>query len=106
MDALEFVGKESKSRRQQIYVLTGDEDFLKRRVLEKLLPQLLGESDPEFAVANYPGDKAEFSTIRNELETLPFLSERRIVIVDLGGLDDHAQLASRLHREALLDALL
>jgi DNA polymerase III subunit delta len=82
MDALEFLNKSSKSRRQPIYVLTGDEDFLKRRVMEKLQPMIIGESDPSFAVSNYPGDKAEFSTIRNELDTIPFLSDCRLVIVD------------------------
>lgn len=81
MDASDFLdGK--KHTRQPIYALVGDEDFLKRRVLAKLQPLLIGESDPEFALSNYPGEKADFSTIRNELETLPFLCQRRVVIVD------------------------
>lgn len=81
MDASEFLN-EKKSSRQPIYVLVGDEDFLKRQVLAKLQRLLVGDSDPDFALANYSGDKAEFSTIRNELETLPFLCERRVIIVD------------------------
>ena len=32
MDALSFLEKTSKSKQQSVYVLSGDEDFLKRRV--------------------------------------------------------------------------
>jgi DNA polymerase III subunit delta len=82
MDAIAFLGRDSKPRRQPIYVLTGEEDFLKRRVRERLMPVLLGESDPSFALSSYSGDSVDFSTIRNELGTLPFLCERRIVLID------------------------
>src|SRR5947209_19266269 len=82
MDALTFLDKPGKPKRQPVYVLFGDEDFLKRRVLAALLPALVGESDPDLAVSTYTGDKAEFSTVRNELDTLPFLSERRIIVID------------------------
>jgi DNA polymerase-3 subunit delta len=81
MDATDFLN-EKKPPREPVYVLAGEEDFLKRRVLDKLKPLLIGESDADLAFGIYSGDKAEFSTIRNELETLPFLCERRVVLVD------------------------
>ncbi|HEX3150642.1 MAG TPA: DNA polymerase III subunit delta [Gemmataceae bacterium] len=82
MDALSFIDKNGKTRRQPFYVLSGDEDFLKRRVLALLVPLVLGESDPEYGVTTFPGDKAEFSTVRNELDSVSFFSERRLVVVD------------------------
>jgi DNA polymerase-3 subunit delta len=82
MDAMAFIGSTSKPKRQQVYVLAGDEDFLKRRVMAILQLLILGEADPSFALSTYSGDKAEFSAIRSELETLPFLSDRRLVVVD------------------------
>src|SRR5262245_38401230 len=82
MDALAFIEKNGKVRRQPFYVLSGDEDFLKRRALEVLTSLVVGDADPEFAVTTYPGDKADFSTVRNELDSVSFFSERRLVVID------------------------
>jgi DNA polymerase III subunit delta len=82
MDALAFLDKASKSKRQPLYVLHGDEDFLKRRVLATLVPTLVGATGSDFGVSTYSGERAEFSAVRNELNTLPFLSERRVVVIE------------------------
>lgn len=82
MDAMSFLGKTSKSKLHPIYVLVGDEDFLKRRVLSKLQRLIIEDADPSFASANYAGDKVEFATVRGELETLPFLSKHRLLVLD------------------------
>lgn len=82
MDALTFLDKNGKTRRQPFYVLSGDEDFLKRRVLALLPPLVVGDAEPEYAVTTYPGDKTDFSTVRNELDSVSFFSDRRLVIVD------------------------
>jgi len=82
MDALTFIDKNGKTKRQPFYVLSGDEDFLKRRVLSLLVPLVVGEADPEYAVTTFAGDKTDFSTVRNELDSVSFLSDRRLVVVD------------------------
>lgn len=82
MDALAFIDKNGKTKRQPFYVLSGDEDFLKRRVLGLLVPLVLGDADPEYALTTFPGDKADFSTVRNELDSVSFFSDRRLVVVD------------------------
>src|SRR6188474_1636195 len=82
MDALAFIEKNGKVRRQPYYVLSGDEDFLKRRVLALLIPVVVGDADPEYAVSTFPGDKTDFSTIRNELDSGSFFSERRLIVID------------------------
>src|SRR5262245_24276764 len=80
MDALSFIDKAGKGKRYPIYVLHGDEDFLKRRALDALLPTPIGEADPGLAVSTYPGDKAEYSVVLYYPYTQPVLSERRVVV--------------------------
>ena len=82
MDALAFLDKATAPKRQPIYVLAGDEDFLKRQCREKIRGIVLGDVDPEFALSSYPGDKLDFSTVRNDLDTLPFLAPARLVEID------------------------
>jgi DNA polymerase-3 subunit delta len=79
MDALPFLAKPKK---QPVYALYGDEDFLKRRVRDAVITLVLGDADPSFAVSSYPGDRLDFSTVRNDLDTLAFLAPARVVVVE------------------------
>ncbi|HEV3237548.1 MAG TPA: DNA polymerase III subunit delta [Gemmataceae bacterium] len=72
----------SPSKPQPVYVLHGDEEFLKRQVQLALRKHLLGEDGDSFALSTYPGDKAVYATVLEDLETLPFLSPWRLVIID------------------------
>ena len=81
MDALAFL-KAAPGKRQPVYALVGDEDFLKSRARERIIATALGDEDPSFAVSVYQGDKIDFSTARNDLETLPFVGACRVVIVE------------------------
>jgi DNA polymerase-3 subunit delta len=82
VDAQKFIETLPKAKPQPVYVLFGDEDFLKRAARVALEPKLLDDADPSFALSSYPGDKAEWSVIRSELATLPFLSPRRVVVIE------------------------
>lgn len=82
MDALQFLDKAAKAKRQPVYALVGDEDFLKRRARDAIIAAAIGDADPAFAVSVYPGEKLDFSTVRNDLDTLPFLSPYRVVVVE------------------------
>src|SRR5581483_12441467 len=82
MDVLAFVDAAPKAKPQPIYVLAGDEAFLKRQARAALDSLLLGDADPAFAVSTYPGDRADWSAVRADLDTLPFLSPRRVVAID------------------------
>lgn len=83
MNGLAFLAAKGKIKRQPLYAIYGDEDFLRVRVLAKLQSAILGDSDPGFAVSSYRGDTdIDFSAIRNELSTLPFLSTCRVVVVE------------------------
>lgn len=85
MDALAFL-KATGAKLQRVYALVGDEPFLKRLARERIISTAIGDEDPSFAVGVYAGDKLDFSTARNELETLPFLAPCRVVVVE--GADD------------------
>jgi DNA polymerase III subunit delta len=81
MDALAFLEKAAKAKPQPVYVLSGDEAFLKRQVLAALDPVLLGDADPDFATTVHPAT-VDWSVVRADLDTLPFLSPRRVVVID------------------------
>lgn len=82
MDSLTFLERIAKAKVQPLYVLHGDEDFLKRLVLVALRPLVLGPDDDGFALSTYPGDKATWAQVHDELQTLPFLAPRRLVVVE------------------------
>jgi DNA polymerase III subunit delta len=82
MDALTLIDKLPKLPLRHLYVLYGDQDFLKRQIRQAIQTKALGDADPEFAVSQYTGETADFKEIRVELDTLPFLCERRVVIIE------------------------
>ncbi|HEV3202907.1 MAG TPA: DNA polymerase III subunit delta [Gemmataceae bacterium] len=83
MDSLAFIEQSgSRKKLHSVYVLQGDEDFLKRQALLSLRSLVFGEEQNEFGFSRYAGDKVEFAAIRNELETVPFLCPHRLVVVD------------------------
>jgi DNA polymerase-3 subunit delta len=82
MDSLNFLEHAGQLNPQPVYVLHGDEDFLKRQVLLALRSGILGEGDATFALSTHSGDKATFAAVRDELDTLPFLSPRRLILIE------------------------
>jgi DNA polymerase III subunit delta len=82
MDSLTFLKGAAKAKPRPIYVLHGDEHFLKRRVLAVLKSLVLGPEEGGFGLSSREGDKANWAEIHDELETLPFLSPRRLVVID------------------------
>src|SRR5438132_238019 len=82
MDSLAFLERADSLKPQPVYVLFGDEDFLKRQVLASLRRIVLGEGDTAFGLSIHPGDKASLAAVGDELLTVPFLSPRRLVLVD------------------------
>jgi DNA polymerase-3 subunit delta len=81
MDSLTFLELPAGKPRP-LYVLHGDEDFLKRQVLAALRTLVLGSDGDDFGISTHPGDKASFAAVRDELETVPFLGPRRLVVVE------------------------
>ncbi len=81
MEALTFLERLAKAKPQPLYVLHGDEVFLKRQVHLALRRLVLGPEEG-FGVSSHPGDKATWAGVIDDLQTLPFLAPRRLVVVE------------------------
>jgi DNA polymerase-3 subunit delta len=81
MDALAFLER-AKSPIAPLYVLHGDEAFLKRQAILALRKRALGDDADESAVSTFPGDRVQFASVWDELESLPFFSPKRVVLVE------------------------
>ena len=82
MDSSVFLEDAGPATLKPVYVVHGDEDFLKRRVLAKLRRCCFGSDEESLGWSVIAGDKADFASVRDELSTLGFLSERRLVQID------------------------
>jgi DNA polymerase III subunit delta len=64
-----------------IYVIYGSDEFLRDQHRVAVTNEALGEADPQLCVTRYD-DGAELAAVLDDLRTLPFLGDRRVVIVD------------------------
>src|ERR1700727_862693 len=80
MDALAFLGRPPASA-GPLYVLHGDETFLKRQTLRAIRDLALGPDGDEQAVSVYT-DKATFAEVFDDLDTAPFFFPRRLVVIE------------------------
>ena len=82
MDAATFLDSTAKLNAAPVYVVCGDEGFLKRQVVEALRAQIVGDADDGFALSRHTGDTASYADVMADVETVPFLAPRRLVIVE------------------------
>jgi DNA polymerase-3 subunit delta len=82
MDSLLYLERSTKVALLPLYVLYGDEPFLKRQVLQRIRFQALGAEGDEAGMSVHAGDKAAFAAVHDELQTVPFFSPRRLVVVE------------------------
>jgi DNA polymerase-3 subunit delta len=82
MDSLAFLNKPPSAKPRPIYAVHGEEDFLKRCVLAALRTLILGPDEDTFGLSTHAGDKATFAAVHDDVDTLPFLSPRRLVVVE------------------------
>lgn len=83
-----------------VYVLHGGDAFLRDHYRAEVTAAVLDQADPQTCLARYD-DGAELAAVLDDLRTLPFLGDRRLVVVE-----DADAFVSR-HRaalEAYLDA--
>ncbi len=81
MDAFAFIDAKKAGELQPIYVLAGDEWFLKRLALERIEALVLGEKAEDMGRSVFEGESATLAEVLDELQTLPFFGSRRLVIV-------------------------
>lgn len=80
MDALAFLATTKPIG--SLYVVHGDEAFLKRHAIRAIRQRALGDSAEEQTISTYQGDKALFAEVFDDLDTLPFFDPRRVVLVE------------------------
>lgn len=77
-----------------VYVLHGSDDFLRRQRRQEITAAIVGQADPQLAVASFDAT-AELASVLDELRTMPFLAPHRLVIVS-----EADEFVTR-HRESL-----
>lgn len=69
-----------------VYAVIGKESFEVKSAVDLLIKILLKpQKNPEFALKVYNGDKILFEDLMEELNSLPFFSEKRVVLIENGG---------------------
>lgn len=63
-----------------VYVLFGPDEFLRDEHRREVVASIIGDADPQTCVTVFDSD-AELADVLDELRTLPFLAERRVVLV-------------------------
>lgn len=68
----------------RLYLLFGNEEYLVRQFKETLVSTLISNDDTmNFSL--YKGDHCDVKTILNDAETMPFFSDRRVILVEDSG---------------------
>lgn len=81
MEALPFL-QNAKAKLGPLYVVHGDEPFLKRHVIRMIRQRALGDNADEQSVSTYVGEKATFAEVFDDLDTVPFFDPKRVVLVE------------------------
>lgn len=75
------MGPGTKTDIKPIYIITGKDKFLLNGEYNKLLDKLLKPEQRAMGLWQAEADKAEIADVFDELRTLPFLAERRVVVI-------------------------
>lgn len=82
MNYSDFIKVIKEEKLESVYLFTGEEEYLMRKVVGILKEKYI---NPSFESLNYvtiDSKEADFSSILNACETLPFMGEKKIVIVN------------------------
>ena len=63
-----------------VYVLSGKDQRLRDEARQRIVSQIIGDSDPQLCLATFDSN-VELAVILDELRTLPFLAPHRVVII-------------------------
>lgn len=66
---------------QNLYLLYGSEDYLKRQYKDKLIKALVNEGD-NMNFSKYEGSGISVPQIIDQSETMPFFAERRVILME------------------------
>jgi DNA polymerase-3 subunit delta len=81
MKGLDWLRGASAQELKSIYVIHGDDAYLRREAVRAAIRAVLPESD-DVGASRFEGASARLADVVDELFTLPFFSKRRVVLVD------------------------
>lgn len=76
------MGKIKKDDIDSLYLFTGEEEYLMKEALEKLKIKYINPSFETLNYVNIDEKLSDFETILNACETLPFMGDKKIVVVN------------------------
>lgn len=82
MHALEYLRQSARDEVKPIYAISGDDAFLRGKVLDAIVAAALGGQADDMAVTRFAGESAGLADVLDEVRTLPFLVKRRVVVVE------------------------
>lgn len=82
MRALELLSGSTGGGLKPVYVVHGDDLFLRREATSAIIRLALGPDADELAVRRFEGGSASLAEVLDELRTLPFFAKRRVVVVE------------------------
>lgn len=89
----------------QIYLLYGEENYLKKQYKERFVKAMLPQGDT-MNYAYYEGKGVEIREVIDLAETLPFFAERRLIVFENTGLFKSSGCRSgRVHQDHAGDYL-
>jgi DNA polymerase-3 subunit delta len=65
-----------------VYVIHGDDQYLRRESAGGIVSAVLGNQADDMGVRRFEGSTASLADVLDELQTVPFFSKRRLVLVD------------------------
>lgn len=68
---------------KQVYLLTGDETFLLRSYKKRLKAAIIGDDDMNYSY--YEGKDTDISSVIEAAETMPFFSDRKLIVIENSG---------------------
>jgi len=84
---------------KNLYLFYGKENYLKENILKKIIEKSIDSSSKDMNCKTFYGEKITTNEIIEELQTLPFFSKQKMVIIKRAG------KINKVNREKLIDYL-
>jgi DNA polymerase-3 subunit delta len=82
MRALQWLRDSSSIPSRRVYVVHGDDLYLRRQSLDAIIHHAIGDDSDDMVVSRFEGKAATLADVLDELRMLPFFSKQRVVIVE------------------------
>ncbi len=82
MHAIELLRNPDNVPLKPVYAVFGDDAFLRSETLETIGRVVLQGEEADLAISRFAGDQASLADVLDEVRTLPFLSKRRVALVE------------------------